>query len=574
MKFEKLGNILSIEKGKKHVVVDSPTSDSFRVLQIDDLRSEKNIKFTNDSVGVAVTEDDIMIAWDGANAGTIGFGKKGFIGSTIAALRNKNPNKYFTEYLGRYLQTQFNYLQRTATGATIPHINRNALEALDIPIPKTLPDQIKIAKILAKVEELIKQRNENIDLLDDFLKSTFLKMFGKINHSKSSNYFLQDIATKINDGEHGSVKKTDNGYLYLMARNITQDNEISFDEVSYVSEKAHKKMYKRCNPEKGDILLVCVGATIGKVAIVPSMEEFSIARSIALIKPDFRKITSQYLLGFFNSNYAKAQIKNSSNTAAQAGLYINKIKEIQIPVPPLPIQNEYSVIFDKVEQLKVTLKNHLNDLKDLYGSLSQRAFKGELDLESLVIDHIIPVSKGGSDDALNLDVTNKKLNKTVEDSKRVENSGDLYDIDKATAKRRSKKFYQEWKELQRKKSKSKLTWDKVSSEQVANWIKDSYNDFHFTSELIIRFLKDEHVTFPDYYSSEELKKNPKLNDADDLKTFIFSALNNENPFLKLEQVFYDAEEDNIDLTLRDEDFELIKDRSKEERSGIYLRIAE
>lgn len=84
---------------------------------------------------------------------------------------------------------------------------------------------------------------------------------------------------------------------------------------------------------------------------------------------------------------------------------------------------------------------------------------------------------------------------------------------------------------------------------------------------------DEHVTFPDYYSSEELKKNPKANDADDLKTLIFSSLNNENPFLKLEQVFYNPETENINLTLRDEDFELIKDRSREERTGVYMRIA-
>lgn len=55
--------------------------------------------------------------------------------------------------------------------------------------------------------------------------------------------------------------------------------------------------------------------------------------------------------------------------------------------------------------------------------------------------------------------------------------------------------------------------------------------------MIYRFLLEEHVTFPNYYSSEELKINPKLSEADDLKSFIFSALNNENQFIKLEQFF-------------------------------------
>ena len=90
--------------------------------------------------------------------------------------------------------------------------------------------------------------------------------------------------------------------------------------------------------------------------------------------------------------------------------------------------------------------------------------------------------------------------------------------------------------------------------------------------MLIRFLMEERITFPNYYSSEELKKYPQTNDADDLKTFVFSALSGENPFLKLEQVFYDAEADNINLNLRDDDYEFLKDKSLKDRSGIYLRI--
>ena len=87
MKFERLGNIVQIKKGKKPDIVEVPDKGSVRVLQIDDLRNDKNLKYTNDKSGVFANKDDVLIVWDGANAGTIGYGKTGYIGSTIALLR-------------------------------------------------------------------------------------------------------------------------------------------------------------------------------------------------------------------------------------------------------------------------------------------------------------------------------------------------------------------------------------------------------------------------------------------------------------------------------------------------------
>ena len=96
MKFEQVGNIVSIHKGKKHEILNEFVPSSIRVLQIDDLRNDNLLKYTNDKKGVIVNEDDLMIVWDGANAGTIGFGKSGYIGSTIAVLRKNQPEKYST----------------------------------------------------------------------------------------------------------------------------------------------------------------------------------------------------------------------------------------------------------------------------------------------------------------------------------------------------------------------------------------------------------------------------------------------------------------------------------------------
>lgn len=102
--------------------------------------------------------------------------------------------------------------------------------------------------------------------------------------------------------------------------------------------------------------------------------------------------------------------------------------------------------------------------------------------------------------------------------------------------------------------------------------------------MLYRFLS--RVLFLDvpYYSSEELKKRPSLNSEQDIRWFIHSAIVNVdrgenerrllNPFIRLEQHFYNAEKENMTLRLVDEDYQLLRKRNKKERSGIYFSIKE
>ena len=96
----KIGDIISISKGKKHNISEAPQETSIRVITIEDLRNNDNLKYTDDTKGTKVTDNDVLIAWDGANAGTIGYGKKGYIGSTIARLTINEPDNYYAPFLG------------------------------------------------------------------------------------------------------------------------------------------------------------------------------------------------------------------------------------------------------------------------------------------------------------------------------------------------------------------------------------------------------------------------------------------------------------------------------------------
>lgn len=232
------------------------------------------------------------------------------------------------------------------------------LKQIKIDIP-SLSEQEQIVEILDKLQKIIEMRSNELSTLDELIKARFVEMFGdiKTNEHGWEKCTFKDVSTKITDGEHGTVPRVDEseGYLYFMARNITKEGKIDLSETSFVPRENHEKIYKRCNPEKDDLLLVCVGATIGKCTLVPEiMGEFSMARSVALIKPNKERVTSNFLINLLRSEAIQNDIDYCSHAAAQAGLYTNMINSLEAFVPPMDFQIEFDTFSEQVDKSKFT----------------------------------------------------------------------------------------------------------------------------------------------------------------------------------------------------------------------------
>ena len=382
MKFERLGNIITIAKGKKPAFAESPNENSIRVLQIDDLRNDNNIKYTDDKSGVFAKEDDIILAWDGANAGTIGFGKTGFIGSTLAVLRKNNSKEFDTVFIGKFLQTQFDFLRSKSTGATIPHINRNSLESLKIPC-LSLSDQIQIANILSKAETLIEQRKQSIALLDEFLKSSFWEMFGEPGLN-DKGFVISKIKEQcqVKGGKRipkgSNLIKENTGYPYIKAGNI-KNGKITLKEIEFLTDDLRNKL-KRYTVEKGDVCITVVGVNIGDIGIVP--DELHLANltenANKLLIKNKDVLSNIYLAHYLMSNFVQQDFANSIKATGVPKLALYRIEETNLLLPPIKLQTQFATIVTKTETLKEQYKNSLQELENLYGSLSQQAFKGEL----------------------------------------------------------------------------------------------------------------------------------------------------------------------------------------------------
>ncbi|MDL0039213.1 restriction endonuclease subunit S [Enterobacter hormaechei] len=140
---------------------------------------------------------------------------------------------------------------------------------------------------------------------------------------------LQDISSKITDGTHDTPKPVRDGIPFLTAIHV-KDGRIDFDSCYFLPEKIHNEIYRRCNPEFGDILMVNIGSGTATTAIVNVSYEFSL-KNVALIKP--RKMCNGFYINYALGFSKLKIIETISTGGAQPFLSLSQISQLQIAKP-------------------------------------------------------------------------------------------------------------------------------------------------------------------------------------------------------------------------------------------------
>jgi type I restriction enzyme S subunit len=231
---------------------------------------------------------------------------------------------------------------------------------------------------LDKADEIIRKRKEAIALTEQLLKSTFLDMFGDpvINPKGWEVKKLEEVCYKVTDGTHQSPEWSISGIPFLFVSNIV-NGEIDFNVSKYISEDFWQKLTLRCPIEINDILYTTVGS-YGNVALVRTDKKFCFQRHIAHIKPDNSKINPEFLLGLMQSDGIKRQADQQVRGIAQKTLNLKELKSFQVFNPPINLQKKYAAIRRKIESKLQKQQKMLQESENLFNSLLQKAFKGEL----------------------------------------------------------------------------------------------------------------------------------------------------------------------------------------------------
>lgn len=290
-------------------------------------------------------------------------------GVKVLTLKNKKDNALFYYYFLKSIKIVDKGYSRH-----FKYLKEKKLPVADY------SDQLHIANILSKAESLIAQRKESIRLLDEFLKSTFWELFG--NGQNFEWELIEEVASKekyaLSSGPFGSnltsQHYTDTGVTILRGTNITS-GKLDLSNIKYISEEKAIEL-KRSEVKPNDVVIIAVGSSGKALLIPPTLPRATMSQNFNKITPDKSKVEPIFLEYCINSNIVQSQFRKKITDTVRTFLSLTSIKEIKIPVPPLELQTQFAQIVEKTEVLKTQYQQSLQELENLYGSLSQKAFRG------------------------------------------------------------------------------------------------------------------------------------------------------------------------------------------------------
>lgn len=310
-----------------------------------------------------------------------------FTNEAIAAFAIKDEKELRPEFLYYALQSAtYGGSNQAVMGKTL---NSKSLAEIEIPVPP-LDDQIRIAHLLSKVEGLIAQRKQNLQQLDDLLKSVFLEMFGPTSPGYETWPLVEirELAAKhkgaMRTGPFGSnllhSEFMSEGDVAVLGIDNAVQNRFAWGERRFISKEKYQELQSyRIFP--GDVIVTIMG-TIGRSAVIPDDIPVAInTKHLAAITLN-REVANPLFLSYaIHSNpYVLKQFASKNRGAIMSGLNLGLIKETKIKRAPIDLQDRFAEIHKSVDQLKSRYQKSLAYLESLYGALSQQAFKGELDL--------------------------------------------------------------------------------------------------------------------------------------------------------------------------------------------------
>lgn len=261
--------------------------------------------------------------------------------------------------------------------AAIPGLNRDDAYAKKVMLPP-LAEQKRIAAVLDQVDALRAKRREAIALLDDLVRSTFLDIFGN-PASNPEGWPLGTVGEILESATYGtSEKASPSGDVpVLRMGNVTSTGEIDMADLKYL---AVQQVSEKCMVRCGDVLFNRTNSAelVGKSAIYRREESVAYAGYLVRLRVN-GKNSPEYLAAYLNSAYAKAWFRaKCKSIVGMANINAKEVQSMRLPMPPLELQLKFAESVKVIESVKQAHRLHLATLDELFESVQQRAFAGQL----------------------------------------------------------------------------------------------------------------------------------------------------------------------------------------------------
>lgn len=378
-----------------------------RYLSMEYLRGKANAKYAQlDNGAILVNDDQVLIIWDGSNAGEFVRGKEGLLSSTMAIsiMYSQQIYQKYYWYLCVCLEPE---VRRHARGMGIPHVDGEELKNTTLVIP-SIDEQTQIASFLehetAKIDRLIEKQQRLIELLkekrqevishavtkglnpDAPMKESGVEWLGEVpeNWVISKFGYLSLVVRGGSPRPAGDPTLFNGDYSpWVTVAEITKDNEVYLDSTETYLTKLGSE---QCRVFKsGTLLLSNSGATLGvpKILRINANANDGVV-GFECLSPKLDIEFAYYYLASLTSNL-RERINQGSG---QPNLNTDLVKDIFLPLPSLEEQQAIvgyvKLTLTKLDSIKSSSEKMMSLLQERRKALISAAVTGKIDVRDQV----------------------------------------------------------------------------------------------------------------------------------------------------------------------------------------------
>ena len=315
--------------------------------------------------------NDILICVVGATSGKINKGEDCAIGRSVAAIRAKQ-DVLDINYLYFFLKSWSSRLLEMSQGAAQTVITKDMLYYLQIPLPP-LPQQQKIANILDAADALRQNDKALIAKYDELTQALFLDMFGDpVSNPKGWEKFeLKKLLKNVNKiGRDFNIKNIQ----YVDISSIDNSKFMITSTTNYQLEDRPSRAQQIL--ENGDVLLATVRPNLKNIAI--NIVDGFIASTGFYVCRCNDKINNRFLFEVLKSDSVTNYFVGITAGANYPAVKSSDVSKFLICLPPIELQNQFAERVAVIEEQKAIKQKSIEKSEELFNSLLQKAFKGEL----------------------------------------------------------------------------------------------------------------------------------------------------------------------------------------------------
>ena len=325
---------------------------------------------------VEINNGDILISWSASLGVYIWNRGKALLNQHIFKVvfdKAEVDKMYFVFAIQYYLKE----MERKTHGATMKHIVKKDFDNTEIPFPK-IEKQIKIAKELSTISRMIEYHRQQLQKLDELIKSRFIEMFG-IPGTDAFGWGLVPLGSvcSINPKKSHDQRLVSGAEVsFVPMPAVTERGEIDATAIKEYDEVKTGFTYFAEN----DVLFAKITPCMenGKGAVAKGLHngigfgstEFHVLRPISG-KTDPSWI---YALTAF-SQFRMDAVSNMTGSAGQRRVPASFLENYRVSLPPIALQEQFAAFVEQTDKSKFAVQQALDKAQLLFDSLMQKHFE-------------------------------------------------------------------------------------------------------------------------------------------------------------------------------------------------------